>query len=351
MLKADFCRRRFTFKFLARTSRETMKYKDSWFVRLNSGERTAIGECPLFAGLSPESATDYPAILAKVCRDISKGEKPDLTDYPSIRFGVETAFASLQHHEQGILFPSEWTSGNSVIHINGLIWMGSADEMRQRVTEKIDTGFHCLKLKIGGVDFQSELDILRTIRGSFSPTALEIRLDANGAFTSDNALTRLDALSKYTIHSIEQPIKPRQYDAMRDICSKSPIAIALDEELIGVNSPADKLKLLEFIKPSYAILKPALCGGFGGADEWIAAAENAGCGWWATSALESNIGLNAIAQWVYSKGVVMPQGLGTGMIYSDNIPSPIFQKSDYIAYDPSRNWNFTSLFPNTAVYD
>jgi L-alanine-DL-glutamate epimerase-like enolase superfamily enzyme len=220
--------------------------------------------------------------------------------------------------------------------------MGNQSEMLNRIIEKIEAGFSCIKLKIGGIDFNKEIKLLRFIRGNFSADDLQIRLDANGAFAPENALEYLDKLSKYSIHSIEQPIKQGQWSAMAEICQKSPIPIALDEELIGINEFSLKDKMLSTIKPHYIILKPSLCGGFLGSNEWIELANKHSIGWWITSALESNIGLNAIAQWVATLNTKMQQGLGTGNLYINNIPSPICQIDDVLTYDKNLSWQIPS---------
>lgn len=326
----DFC-------FEARTSRAVMHTKDTYFVQVwddSHPEVRGTGECALFRGLSREDDESYESILEAFCADPSPDKISSLPS--SAKFGVETAFADLANGGEGICFPgSEWTEGRGGIPINGLVWMGDHDTMYERIRAKLDDGFSCLKLKIGGIRFEEELDLLRYVRSRFSPDVLELRLDANGAFSPDEALSRLDALSAFHIHSIEQPIRAGQYDAMSGICASSPIAVALDEELIGDTTPDFKRQLLDFIRPAYVILKPALCGGFSGADGWIEAAEGSGTGWWATSALESNIGLSAIAQWVACKGVTMCQGLGTGELYLNNFPSKVNRRGAGLYFDPS----------------
>ncbi len=333
------------FKFAARTSREVMRRKLTCFIRLwDDDGRIGTGECALFQGLSCDDRAGYDEKLHETCVMLERGVMPDLTEWPSIRFGVETALKTLANGGDGYcVFPSSWADGEASMRINGLVWMGSAREMTERVRLKLDAGFKCIKLKIGGIDFDEELNIVRMIRSEFPDDVLEIRLDANGSFAPDEALIKLDMLSKYHIHSIEQPIRAGNYSDMARICKESPIDIALDEELIGVNSPEEKRILVERIKPAYVILKPALCGGFGGADEWIEAADSAGVGWWATSALESNVGLNAIAQWVYCKQPVMVQGLGTGSLYVNNVISPLTLKGENIFTDRRKSWEFPKL--------
>lgn len=321
-----------------------MTYKDTWFLRLTDSESgaTGMGECALFAGLGCDDLPDYEDVLRSTCRAIERGEMPALDRYPSIKFGVETALADLRSGGCMQPFGGKWYEGREPITINGLVWMGSANLMMKRVEEKLNAGFRCLKMKIGGVDFESELEILRTIRSEFDPASLELRLDANGAFTPDNALERLDRLARFDVHSLEQPVKAGQPEAMARICRESPISIALDEELIGV-MPAERERLLDAVNPQYIILKPSLCGGFEGADRWIELAELRGIGWWATSALESNVGLNAIAAWVAAKNPSLPQGLGTGMLYTDNIISPLRLCGHSIVYDPNAAWDIPQL--------
>lgn len=339
-LTASFASYTLQFKFLARTSRESMRVKPTYLLRISDGHRVGVGECALFRGLSCDDRPDYVDKLAQTCRDISRGEMPDLADWPSLRFGVESALADLRDAAD----PSPWSRGESVIRINGLVWMDSVEVMLANISRKIDAGFRCVKLKIGACDFERELDMLRLIRASFSPEEIEIRVDANGAFTPEEALRKIDALARFSIHSIEQPIRAGQYTEMARICRDSAIPVALDEELIGINTPDEKLRMLQQIRPAYVILKPALCGGFTGADEWIATALEVGADWWATSALESNIGLNAIARWLDTKSpLALCQGLGTGQIYSNNITSPLRLTADRLTSDPAAKWEFPDL--------
>lgn len=338
-MKAKFVKYQLEFKEIARTSREEMMSKQTYFLLLDDGKgRTAVGECAVFKGLSCDDRVGYEEKLTQVCKAIERGDEIYLAEWPSIRFGVESAMRQLECG--GILFPSEWTEGRAGIRINGLVWMGSASQMLRRVSEKLKDGFGCLKLKIGGIKFDDELAILQAIRERYSSDRLEIRLDANGSFSAKEAMDKLHLLSRFDIHSIEQPIKAGQWEAMSELCNESPIPIALDEELIGVNKCDDKYKMLNKIKPRYIILKPSLCGGFTGSDEWIAAANACGAGWWATSALESNVGLNAIAQWVFVKGVNIPQGLGTGELYVNNINGPIRRVGEELFYNPQIKWEY-----------
>lgn len=346
MLKARYHRHTLHFNFLAKTSRESMIQRYTYFLHLwddSHPEVEGIGECNLFRGLSVEDSPDYEVRLQRFCDDVGNPDSIDtVKDCSSILFGFETAMADLRNGGVMQPFPCPWSKGEASIPINGLVWMGDNDLMALRIREKLDAGFKCLKLKIGGINFDEEVDLLRMVRRMFSPSVLQIRLDANGAFSPEDALRRLELLSKYDIHSIEQPIRAGKIDEMAEICRKSPIPIALDEELIGIRDNAQKAWLLSEIRPQYIILKPALCGGFKHADEWIFEAQRLGIGWWSTSALESNVGLNAIAQWIGEKigenGLEMPQGLGTGALYANNIQSPLRLDGECLKYDSAESW-------------
>jgi o-succinylbenzoate synthase len=259
-------------------------------------------------------------------------------EFPSIQFGVEMAFESLASSNPFLLFPSEFTEGKKTISINGLIWMGEPQFMKQQIEEKLAQGFNCIKLKIGAIDFQKELDLLHYIRANFDEKSIEIRVDANGAFNKIEALNKLNQLSGFELHSIEQPISVKQYDSMAELCRKTPIPIALDEELIGVFNYSEKEALLQKIKPQFIILKPSFIGGFKGTKEWIDLAEKYQIGWWITSALESNIGLNAIAQWTFLQNNSMPQGLGTGGLYTNNFDCPLEVKNGQLQYNSEIDW-------------
>ncbi|MCM1021489.1 MAG: o-succinylbenzoate synthase [Muribaculum sp.] len=324
--------------------------KETYFVKLtdtDNPQKSGWGECAIFRGLSAEDSSTYlgdlKALLEQINRGLLTPEQAAASANSSVRFGLETAIADLKSAKEMMPFPSAWSEGKSEIEINGLIWMGNAEEMRTRIKSKIESGFMCIKLKIGGIDFNNELELLRYIRSEFSAQELTIRLDANGAFTQENALFKLDALSRYGIHSIEQPIKQGQIEAMSRICAQSPIPIALDEELIGCTSDSRKRELLSTIKPHYIILKPSLCGGFAQADNWIETARSLGIGWWATSALESDIGLNAIAQWTSLHNINLPQGLGTGNLYTNNIKSPLVQTGQVLKFNPEAQWKLPEL--------
>ena len=266
-----------------------------------------------------------------------------MRDWSSIRFGVETALLDLKNGGRRKICPGAFYEGKQSIEINGLIWMGDKEAMYSRIEEKLTAGFRCVKLKIGAIDFNSELELLKSIRSRYGKDEIELRVDANGAFLPSEAMFKLDRLSRYDIHSIEQPIRQGQWREMEALCRNTPIPIALDEELIGINDPKLKEQMLDVINPQYIILKPALAGGLSGSAEWIDKAEKRNIGWWITSALESNVGLNAIAQWTAMLQSSIPQGLGTGQLYKNNIISPLVQKGSTIQYDPSLSWDLSSL--------
>lgn len=321
------------FKQPAGTSRGVYITRRIWLLTVEHDGRTAIGECAPLPQLSCDDIPDYEAVLRRFCDIIeATGAIPydEMRNYPSMLFGVETALAQLSRTD-GLLYDTPFSHGEEGIPINGLVWMGTHDEMLSRLKEKLALGFRCVKLKIGAIDFAKELDLIQHIRKHFSREEVELRVDANGGFTPDVALERLQELARYDIHSIEQPIMAHQWSEMAQLCQLSPLPIALDEELIGVNSTDEKIRLLDTIKPQYIILKPSLHGGVAGTREWIALANERGIGSWITSALESNIGLNAIAQLaadIYGSKITMPQGLGTGMLFTDNIPMPLEIRND-----------------------
>ena len=342
-MKATYHKYILNFKQPSGTSRGVMTTKETWFIILENQNKKGVGECGILRGLSIDDRPDYEEKLKWTCNNINLGLDvllAELVEFPSIQFGLETAFKSLNSVDQFQLFPSDFTNGKDAIPINGLVWMGDEDFMRTQIKEKINGGFDCIKLKIGAIDFQTELDILKSIRKEFSVSDIELRVDANGAFSPEDALEKLKRLSEYQLHSIEQPIKPNQFDVMAKLCEITPLPIALDEELIGVFSKEKKQKLLQTLKPQYIILKPSLVGGFSGSTEWINFAENLNIKWWITSALESNIGLNAIAQWTYTLENKMPQGLGTGSLFTNNFLSPLKVKNGTLHYDLLENWKF-----------
>ena len=324
------------FKQPAGTSRGVYTTRKIWLIHLSDGQHTGVGECAPLPDLSCDALLDseYASILNKICKDFCQSGDIDydfLRDYPSMLFGLETALLNLQNGDR--LFDTAFTRGEVGIPINGLVWMGNHDEMLQRLEEKLEKGFSCVKLKIGAIDFEQELDLIKRIRDRFSFHEVELRLDANGAFPYSETLYKLELLSQYAIHSIEQPIKAGQWAYMAELCRESPLPIALDEELIGINDPAMKRHMLNIIKPRYIILKPSLHGGMAGCREWIETARDLGIGSWITSALESNIGLNSIAQFassIYGDHITMPQGLGTGQLFTDNIPMPLEIRGDQL---------------------
>ena len=327
------------FKQPAGTSRGVYTERRIWLVTVTDGSAVGIGECAPLPKLSCDDIPNYAEVLRHFCDEVERtGEIPyeALRDYPSMLFGLETAFYEVRRKkEEGrdVLFDTPFSRGEVGIPINGLVWMGTFDEMRERIEQKLEQGFRCVKLKIGAIDFDAELELIKQIRGRFSRHEVELRVDANGAFRFDEALYKLELLSQYALHSIEQPIKAGQWANMAELCRESPLPIALDEELIGVNDPEQKRQMLNIIKPRYIILKPSLHGGMMGVREWVDIARDMGIGSWITSALESNIGLNAIAQLcsdIYGDAIKMPQGLGTGQLFTDNIPMPLEIRGDQL---------------------
>ncbi len=345
-MKASYQPHTLQFKFAAGTSRAVLHTKPCVYLLLEHEGFTGIGECSTIEGLSIDPSDTYIAKLDELCATLNSHEPtqtPDLTHYPSIAFGLETALLDLKNKGSKVLFPSNFTSGDAGIAINGLIWMGDKAFMQHQIAQKLDAGYNCLKLKVGALDFNTELDIIKQIRNEFKADELEIRLDANGGFTTSDALRKLEQLSNYNIHSIEQPIKQGQWDAMTPLCIQSPIPIALDEELIGLSGIYIE-RMIARIRPQYIILKPSLLGGFAASEKWINAAEKHQTKWWITSALESNIGLNAIAQWTYTLNSPLPQGLGTGQLYHNNIASPLQIRNAQLFYNPdSEQWGDIQL--------
>lgn len=319
-----------------------MTRKESWFLYLRDAHGYGLGECGLLRGLSPDDVPDYEQKLSWTCDNIHLGKEvllAELEHYPSIQFGLEQAFLSLESKDPFELFPSGFTREGKTIPINGLIWMGDSAHMLDQLEQKLEQGFNCIKMKIGAIDFGQELSILKSIRDRFGPDQIELRVDANGAFSPSEAMDKLKRLSEYGLHSIEQPIKAGQWEQMAELCRTTPLPIALDEELIGIFPVTKKQELLQTIKPRFIILKPSLVGGFSGSAQWIELARNQDIGWWITSALESNIGLSAIAQWTYTLDPGMPQGLGTGSLYTNNFKSPLEVKGGQLRLDPSKTWD------------
>ena len=346
MIKATYKKYNLNFKTPSGTSRGILKIKETWFFILKDNGRVGIGETGLFRGLSIDDVDHYENKLKWVCNHIDLGLellRKQLYEFPSIQFGLEQAFLSLKSESSFELFPSSFTRGKKSIPINGLIWMGNKSFMKNQIQEKLKLGFSCLKMKIGALNFDAEMELLKEIRKEFSSNEIELRVDANGAFNPKNALEKLHRLSALEIHSIEQPIQQGQVQEMAELCSKTPLPIALDEELIGVFSSEQKKKLIATIAPQYIILKPSLIGGFAVSEEWINLAQQNNCGWWITSALESNVGLNAIAQFTYTLQSNLPQGLGTGGLFTNNFTSPLEVKNGTLQYDPLLNWNLNLL--------
>ncbi len=345
-MKAYYKKYDLNFKIPGGTSRGVITTKETWLLLIYSDGRYGIGECGLFRGLSVDDVPEYEKVLKRSCSDINLGFDKlyaKLGDFPSIQFGLEQAFLSLESKDPFEIFPSKFTTQQDAIKINGLIWMGEIAFMKRQIAEKLKEGFNCIKIKIGALDFEAECNLLAEIRKTYPASQIELRLDANGAFLPEKALGKLEKLATYNIHSIEQPIRQGNIQEMKFLCKNSPIPIALDEELIGIRSVTEKQRLLQIIAPQFIILKPSLLGGFKASEEWIKWAEELNIGWWVTSALESNIGLNAIAQWTYVLNNGIPQGLGTGKLYTNNFQSPLDIKNGHLIYGEEYNWNFNYI--------
>jgi o-succinylbenzoate synthase len=352
-MKASFKKYTLNFKQASGTSRGVYTTRDTWFILMTDGNTTGIGECAPLPNLSIESPNRMSAKLLQVCDEISYfiSSPEELRAWPSIQFGIETAMLDLKYGGTRILFPSSFTSGKKGIPINGLIWMGTPEFMKQQILNKLDAGFRCIKMKIGALDFDTEFELLKAIRNEFSPEEIMLRVDANCAYTYQTALENLKRLSDLQIHSIEQPIETGHWNEMAELCLKSPVPIGLDEELIGISSGKEMQKLMETIRPAYLILKPSLHGGFAGCEKWIGQAEKFDAGWWITSALESNIGLNAIAQWTFQIEAKNEQGLGTGQLFTNNFDSPLEIVGDQLWFRKERNWNLENLYNNEPDED
>ena len=331
----------------AGTSRGELQGKDCWFVKLTGEEGgSGVGEVSFIPGLSVEDPGEMEINLDHICKLINRGEMDPLQPlpaHPGIQFALESALRDMRQGGDRILYPSDFTDGLSGILTNGLIWMGEKPYMLEQIRVKMEAGFRVLKMKVGALDFKEEMEMLRFIRRQYGTGDLEIRLDANGAWDPEVVRERLEEVAAFGIHSIEQPIAAGQPDVMAEVCREKVIPVALDEELIGVWGAEERRRLLQKIRPQYIILKPGLLGGFSVAADWIAAAGEVDAGWWVTSALESNIGLNAIAQWTFNQGVEMPQGLGTGKLYSNNFLSPLEMRGEQLWYRKGEPWNLESL--------
>ncbi len=349
MYKAHYKKHILKFINPAGTSRGVLLTKPSWYIFLSDDrnlKKTGIGECSIIPNLSIDDRPDLENKIAEVCsniHDIDYWLNDGLVEFPSIKFALETALIDLKNGGKRFLFPSDFTRKNKGIDINGLIWMGDTSFMFSQIDEKIGKGFSCIKMKIGALDFHHELDIIKEVRKNFSPDKIELRVDANGAFLPEEALNKLNILSKYGIHSIEQPIKAGQINEMQELCKNSPIPIALDEELIGIYQTKRMKELLHAINPQYIIIKPSLLGGFSSSQQWIDIAESLSISWWVTSALESNIGLNAIAQWTWQTKNNMPHGLGTGQLFSNNIDSPLYINKGKLYFERDAKWDYSKI--------
>ena len=340
LMKASWKKYTLQFKQPSGTSRGVLRTKNSYFLILEQNGKTGIGECGMLRGLSADDRPDYEAQLNYLVNHLHQPFAKlmgDLQEFPSLQFGLEMAFRDLETRDH-VLFETPFTQGETTQPINGLIWMGSVDFMKEQVRKRLEEGFTVLKMKVGAVDFEDELRILQSVRQEYSADELELRVDANGAFGAAEALHKLERLAALQIHSIEQPIKKGQWHEMASLCEATPLPIALDEELIGVFEEKNRRKLISTIRPQYIILKPSFIGGFQESEEWIALAEEFGAGWWVTSALESNIGLNAIAQWNATLDNPMPSGLGTGSLYTNNFKSPLYVEGGRIGYNPMAGW-------------
>lgn len=330
----SFEKKIFKFKKPSGTSRGVLFEKKSWFIRLELNGVVGVGECSVIPGLSPDYEDDkqYEAVLKKVSQQIELliNNLQLLKDYPSILFGMESAILDLMNGGKQVYFDNEFSKGNLRVPINGLIWMGDFEEMNNQIQQKIQEGYTCIKMKVGAIDFDQEVKLLESIRNKYSSKELILRVDANGAFNTSNVERNLQILNKLEIHSIEQPIMPKQIDLMADLCKKNIIPIALDEELIGVNILSEKKTLLEKINPQYIILKPSLHGGITGTREWVELAEKMNIGWWITSALESNIGLKCIAEFTAQFPINMHHGLGTGSLYENNVDTDLTIENGFI---------------------
>lgn len=338
-MKFKLYKRTFHFKNPSGTSRGILKEKHSWFIELwdeINPEIIGIGECSVIEGLSPDfkDAVSYENKIHTILQTLNTSqfsiESNTLKENPSIKFGIETALLDLKNGGKGIIFQNEFTSGTKKLAINGLIWMGEESTMLEQINQKLEDGFTTIKIKIGAIDLEKELKLLRYIRSNYSAKEITLRVDANGAFTPHQAITVLENLAELEIHSIEQPIKPGQWNEMKELCTNTPTPIALDEELIGINDRTEKIKLLDTINPQFIILKPSLHGGISGSREWIRLVEERNIPWWTTSALESNVGLNAICQFAAEFNNELPQGLGTGSLYTENIESDLIVEGGFI---------------------
>lgn len=345
-MRLEFAPYLLKFKEPGGTSRGVLTEKPTFLIKLYDEKEPGhfgIGEAAVFPGLSPEADGNYVWKLTELLANIAIGKDTDLSRHSSIQFGLEQAIYDFSNGCKGIYFPSSFTQGNCSIEINGLVWMGDYDKMLERIEYKLKEGFKCIKLKIGAIGWDKELEMIRFIRNRLNEKELIIRVDANGGFSYEDCLQKLSELADLEIHSIEQPIPAGNPKEMARLCRLSPVPIALDEELIGKRTIEERIKTLEEIMPQYIILKPALCGGFSGAGEWIEEAEKREIGWWITSALESNVGLNAIAQFTAAVKAIGPQGLGTGSLFTNNFETPIFLDKDLLSFNPDKKLDYSQF--------
>ncbi|WP_266364481.1 o-succinylbenzoate synthase [Tellurirhabdus rosea] len=364
-LKADFIKHTLNFKFEAGTSRGVLTEKETYFVRIRNHESPLVyglGECGPLKGLSIDDRPDFEEQLSEVCELFNSLDLQLFTwnipiilsqlisnEFPAIQFGFETAMFDYIHGGRRVIVENDFSKGSKTIPINGLVWMGSREAMLRQLEEKLGGGYTTIKLKIGAIDFEQECDLLAYVRSRFSPEQVTLRVDANGAFHPEEADEKLARLAGFGIHSIEQPIRAGQHELMADLCRRSPVPVALDEDLIGHMEYVDKFRLLKKIHPQFIVLKPTLLGGMRHCDEWIEIANRLGIGWWITSALESNIGLNAIAQYTAGFKNPLPQGLGTGQLYHNNIDSPLTIANGYLHYDSQKDWKLGTVAARTGV--
>lgn len=363
--EARYYKHRLDFTFDAGTSRGVLRHKDTYFITISNQRKPSVqgwGECAVLKGLSIDDIPEFESELQQICRTLPEWleQTPEWhtgegirqiinrigNSFPAIQFGVETALLDLHNGGKRIIFENNFSVGKNGILINGLIWMGKPEFMRRQIDEKLSQGYTCLKMKIGALDFEKECELLSYIRKQYPADQITLRVDANGAFAIEDAIGKLKTLSQYDLHSIEQPIRQGQPQILANLCKQTPLPIALDEELIGVMESDEKKELLQQIQPQFIILKPSLLGGFLHCREWIKLAEKVSIGWWITSALESNIGLNAIAQFTASLNNSLPQGLGTGQLYSNNIASPLEISNGYLHYNPEKIWREKGIIGN-----
>jgi len=350
MMKSDYKKYVLQFTQPAGTSRGVYTQRTSWFIFVYDSDnpaQTGVGECAPLPGLSPELNANFTEKLDDICKNIEHYRKltpTDLAEFPSVKMGLETAFPDYQNKGTKIFYRNAFTEGKRSIKINGLIWMGSPEFLDEQIRDKLNDGYACIKMKVGAIDFEAELSLIKKIRREYGAQDVEIRVDANGAFRPADTMEKLKALAALDVHSIEQPVKAGQHELLARLCKETPLPIALDEELIGIHSLGQKQDLINYIRPQYLVLKPSLHGGFGGCSEWIELAEESKTGWWVTSALESNIGLNAIAQWTSTLESRLHHGLGTGQLFANNFDSSLYLENTELKYDVNKTWELSALF-------